>query len=76
MFLQNSKLLKKIHKVLTIFFAELLRGIGRSEVLSCDDRAAAKACVTNPTAAGRFLVTSGFTGLSLIFPHRTGAVHY
>jgi hypothetical protein len=33
-----------------------------------------KACVTNPNAAGRFLVAGGFTGLPLIFPHRTGAV--
>jgi hypothetical protein len=30
--------------------------------------------VANPTAAGRFLVVGGFTGLPLIFPHRTGAV--
>jgi hypothetical protein len=30
-----------------------------------------KACVTNPTAAGRFLVVGGFTGLPLIFPHRS-----
>jgi hypothetical protein len=34
----------------------------------------AKACVTNPTATGRFLVVGGFTGLPLIFPHRAGAV--
>jgi hypothetical protein len=33
-----------------------------------------KAFVTNPTATGRFLVAGGFTGLPLIFPHRTGAV--
>jgi hypothetical protein len=33
-----------------------------------------KACVTNPTATGRFLVVRGFTGLPLIFPHRTCAV--
>jgi hypothetical protein len=33
-----------------------------------------KASVTNPTAAGRFLVAGGFTGLPLIFLHRTGAV--
>jgi hypothetical protein len=33
-----------------------------------------EACVTNPTAVGRFLVAGGFTGLPLIFPHRTGAV--
>jgi hypothetical protein len=33
-----------------------------------------KACVTNSTAAGRFLVAGGFTGLPLIFPHRTDAV--
>jgi hypothetical protein len=26
-----------------------------------------KACVTNPTAASRFLVSGGFTGLPLIF---------
>jgi hypothetical protein len=31
-------------------------------------------CVTDPTAAGRFLVASGFTGLPLIFPQCTGAV--
>jgi hypothetical protein len=37
-------------------------------------RSCSKACVTNPTAAGRFLVAGGFTGLPLIFPHRTGAV--
>jgi hypothetical protein len=29
---------------------------------------------TNPTAAGRFLVASDFTGLPLIFPQRTGVV--
>jgi hypothetical protein len=34
----------------------------------------AKACVTNPTATGRFLVAGGFTGWPLIFPHRAGAV--
>jgi hypothetical protein len=33
-----------------------------------------KACVTNSTAAGRFLVAGGFTGLPLIFPHRAGSV--
>jgi hypothetical protein len=33
-----------------------------------------KACVTNPTAAGRFLAAGRFTGLPLIFLHRTGAV--
>jgi hypothetical protein len=33
-----------------------------------------RARVTNPTAAGRFLVAGGFTSLLLIFPHRTGAV--
>jgi hypothetical protein len=35
---------------------------------------ATKARVTNPTATGRFLVAGGFTGLPLIFPHRTGDV--
>jgi hypothetical protein len=36
-----------------------------------------KAYVTNPTAVGQFVVAGGFTGLPLIFPHRTGAVqHY
>jgi hypothetical protein len=30
--------------------------------------------VTNPTAAGQFLVAGGFISLPLIFPHRTGAV--
>jgi hypothetical protein len=38
-----------------------------------NSRAGRKACVTNPTAAGRFLVADGFTGLPLVFPHRTGA---
>jgi hypothetical protein len=33
-----------------------------------------KACVTNQTTAGRFVVAGGFTGLPLIFPHRTGAL--
>jgi hypothetical protein len=33
-----------------------------------------KSCVTNPNAAGLFLVAGGFTGLPPIFPHRTGAV--
>jgi hypothetical protein len=39
-----------------------------------EQRTTSKASVTNPTATGRFLVASGFTGLPLIFPHRTGAV--
>ena len=34
----------------------------------------ALASVTNPTVTGRFLVAGGFTGLPLIFTHRTGAV--
>jgi hypothetical protein len=33
-----------------------------------------KACVTNPTATGRYLVAGGFIGLPLILPHHTGAV--
>jgi hypothetical protein len=33
-----------------------------------------QACITNPTAAGRFLVAGGFTGLPLIFPHCTDTV--
>jgi hypothetical protein len=33
-----------------------------------------KACVTNPTAIGRFLVAGGFTGLPFISPHHTGAI--
>ena len=33
-----------------------------------------KTCVTNPNAADRFLDAGRFTGLPLIFPHRTGAV--
>jgi hypothetical protein len=34
----------------------------------------ALACVTNPTATGRFLIAGSFTGSPLIFPNRTGAV--
>jgi hypothetical protein len=36
--------------------------------------ASIKASVTNPTAAGRFLVAGRFASLPLIFLHRTGAV--
>jgi hypothetical protein len=40
----------------------------------CISKLSIKACVTNPTAVGRFLVAGRFTGLLLNFRHRTGAV--